>query len=207
MAPFLFLLISILPLTAQVSHQHHPPRDAGEYLKVLHHPTRDAWQKPHEVVQALALGKDEAIADIGAGGGYFARRFAHHAGRVLAVDVDEKLLAAARQDAPPNLETVLALHDDPKLALASVDTIFFCNVLHHIEGRPAYYGKLARALRSGGRIVMLDFHKRDLPVGPPVAMKLSKDEVVAEMKAAGFALDKEHDFLPHQYFLEFRRAR
>jgi ubiquinone/menaquinone biosynthesis C-methylase UbiE len=203
----LILLLSALSLPAQVAHQHHPPRDAAEYLRVLNNPERDAWQKPHEVIQALALRSDEAIADIGAGGGYFSRRFARHAGRVLAVDVDEKLLAATRQDAPANLETVLAAHDDPKLSPASVDTIFFCNVLHHIDGRPAYYEKLARALRPGGRIVMMDFHKRELPVGPPVRMKLSREEVIAEMKAAGFALDKEHDFLPHQYFLEFRRAQ
>lgn len=203
----LLLLLTALSLQAQVAHQHHPPRDAAEYLKVLNNPARDAWQKPHEVIQALALRPGEAIADIGAGGGYFSRRFARHAGRVLAVDVDEKLLAATRQDAPPNLETVLASHDDPKLPPASVDTIFFCNVLHHIDGRPAYYERLARALRPGGRIVMMDFHKRELPVGPPVRMKLSREEVVAEMKAAGFALEKEHDLLPHQYFLEFRRAQ
>lgn len=200
--PELFLLAALA--YAQVQHQQHPPRDAGEYARVLENPSRDSWQKPHEVVMALSLKPDEAIADIGAGTGYFARRFARHAGKVYAVDIDQKLLDIAAKDAPPNLTTILAAPDDPRLPRASLDTIFFCDVLHHISGRPAYYSKLRAALRPGGRIVIVDFHKRQLPVGPPPAMKLSASEVEAELKAAGFRLVRSFDFLPHQYFLVFQ---
>ena len=52
-------------------------------------------------------------------------------------------------------------------------------------------------------MVIIDFHKRDLPVGPPDDMKMAREDVVKEFEAAGFALSKEHTFLPHQYFLEF----
>jgi len=173
---------------------------------VLDSKDREEWQKPHEVVQALALRPDEVIADIGAGTGYFSRRFAHHAGKVLAVDIEPKLLAEVRKNAPPNLETIVAAPDDPKLPPASADTIFFCNVLHHIDRRPAYYAKLARALKPGGRIVIVEFYKKPLPVGPPVAMKLSEAEIEAELRAAGFRKTKEHGFLPYQYFFEFERA-
>ncbi|MBM3811465.1 MAG: methyltransferase domain-containing protein [Acidimicrobiia bacterium] len=186
----------------QVQHQSHPPRSAAEYAKVLENPARDAWQKPHEVIQALALKPQEAVADIGAGSGYFARRIAHHAAKLYAVDIDPKLLEMIRG---ANIETVLATHDDPKLPDASVDTIFICDVLHHIASRPAYYAKLAKALKPGGRIVIIDFYKKQLPVGPPVSMKLSEDEVKAEFEAAGFHIARSHDFLPHQYFLEFQR--
>lgn len=191
---------------AQVAHQQHPPRDAGEYARVLEDPSRDQWQKPHEVVVALGLKPDEVVADIGAGTGYFARRFARHAGKVLAVDIDAELLKRAAEGAPPNLTTVLAEAGDPKLAPASVDTIFFCDVLHHVAARPAYYAKLRAALKPGGRIVVVDFHKRQLPVGPPPAMKLSAGEVEVEMKAAGFRLLRSLDILPHQYFLVFGPA-
>src|SRR5690349_22067529 len=90
---------------AQTAHQHHPPQSAEEYLRHLNDPSRDAWQKPHDVLMALDLKPDEVVADIGAGGGYFARRFANHAGRVYAVDIDAKLLKVAAEAAPPNLET------------------------------------------------------------------------------------------------------
>src|ERR1019366_6120478 len=135
---------------AQVPHQNHPP-SSGEYAKVLEDPSRDEWQKPHDVVMALRLKSTDAIADIGAGTGYFARRFANHAGKVYAVDIDPELLAIAGKNAPANLKTVLAAPDDPRLPEHSVDIVFFCDVLHHIKNRAAYYPKLAKALKAGGR--------------------------------------------------------
>jgi len=200
--PELLLLATLA--AAQSPHQQHPPRDSAEYARVLEDPARDAWQKPHDVITALALKPAESIADIGAGTGYFSRRFARHAGKVYAVDIDQKLLDIAAKDAPANLKTVLASPDDPKLDPASVDTIFFCDVLHHISDRPAYYQKLRRTLKPGGRIVIVDFYKKPLPVGPPPAMKLSEKEVEAELKSAGFRLQKSFDILPHQYFLIFQ---
>lgn len=189
----------------QVHNQHHhPPRSADDYAKVLESPDRDAWQKPHEVIEALALRKDEIVADIGAGSGYFTRRLARHAAKVYAVDLDPKLLEKAKASSPANVETIVATADDPKLAPASVDTIFICDVLHHIDARPAYYARLKAALKPGGRIVIIDFYKRKLPVGPPPAMKLAPKQVKDEFAAAGFAAARAHSFLPHQYFLEFK---
>jgi len=196
------LLLFTVAALGQVAHQHHPP-SSEEYARVLEDPARDEWQKPHEVVMALELKPAEVVADIGAGTGYFARRFARHAGKVYAVDIDEKLLDIVRAKAPANLETVLAAPDDPRLPRRSIDTVFFCDVLHHIENRPAYYAKLVQALKPGGRIVIVDFFKKPLPVGPPVTMKLSEDEVIAELQKAGFVLSRRLDLLPYQYFLFF----
>jgi ubiquinone/menaquinone biosynthesis C-methylase UbiE len=83
--------------------------------------------------------------------------------------------------------------------------MFFCDVLHHIENRPAYYAKLATALKKGGRIVVIDFYKKDLPVGPPPDMKLSDEQVIAEFQQAGFAVSKRLDILPYQYYLFFEK--
>jgi predicted methyltransferase len=60
-------------------------------------------------------------------------------------------------------------------------------------------------LRPGGRIVVIDFQKRPLPVGPPVHMKLAPHQVTREFEQAGFRLARQFDFLPHQYFLVFQR--
>jgi len=198
---FAFAVVAL----GQVPHQHHPPLSSDEYAKVLEDPSRDAWQKPHAVVMALDLKPTDTVADIGAGTGYFARRFALHADRVYAVDIDEKLLAMVRAKAPVNLETIVAAPDDPHLPQHSVDVVFFCDVLHHIENRPAYYLKLAKVLKPGGRVVVIDFYKRPLPVGPPEAMKLSDEQVITEFQKASFALSKRLDMLPYQYFLFFER--
>lgn len=204
MKPILFSFFCCAAAWGQMPHQHHPP-STQEYAKVLEDPSRDEWQKPHDAIMALGLKPDEVVADIGAGTGYFARRFALHAGKVYAVDIDEKLLEIARQNAPHNLETVLAAPDDPHLPAGEIDTIFFCDVLHHIDNRPAYYAKLAKALKNGGRVVVIDFYKRAMPVGPPVNMKLSAEQVIDEFRGAGFTLEKRLDILPYQYFLFFRR--
>jgi len=154
---------------------------------------------------ALNLKPDDTVADIGAGTGYFARRFAQHAAKVYAVDIDAKLLDIARAQAPANLETVLAAPDDPRLPAHSVDLIFFCEVIHHIENRPAYYRKLDQALKPGGRIVVIDFFRGNLPVGPPPSMKLYELQVIMEFQEAGFRLQGFVGPLPYQYFLFFER--
>jgi ubiquinone/menaquinone biosynthesis C-methylase UbiE len=204
MKTYTWLLAIVMAAQAQVPHQHHPP-SSDEYAKVLEDPSRDAWQKPHDVVMALDLKPTDTVADIGAGTGYFARRFANHAGLVYAVDIDEKLLAIAGKDAPANLKTVVAAPDDPRLPAASVDLIFFCDVLHHIDQRAAYYPKLVKALKPGGRIVVIEFYKKETPVGPPPAMKLAEEEVIGEFQTAGFVVKKRLDLLPYQYFLFFER--
>jgi ubiquinone/menaquinone biosynthesis C-methylase UbiE len=193
----------LLSLAQKVNeHQmHHTPE---EFARVLDDPARDEWQKPHEVVMALGLKPNEVIADIGAGTGYFSKRFARHAGKVYAVDIAQLLLEKAKQN-EPKLELVLAAPDDPHLAAGSLDTIFICNTLHHIENRAAYYAKLAKALKPGGRLVIIDFHKRQTPVGPPIKDRIAEKDCVRELATAGFKKTHEWTMLPTQYFIEFRR--
>jgi ubiquinone/menaquinone biosynthesis C-methylase UbiE len=194
------------PASGQTAHQqHHPPQSAEEYASVLEDPGRDEWQKPHEVMMALKLKPTDVVADIGAGTGYFARRFAMHAAKVYAVDIDAGLLAIAAKSAPVNLVTIVSKADDPLLAPASVDVIFFCDVLHHLENRPDYYRVMSAALKRDGRVVVVDFRKPPLPIGPPPEMKLDEETVIAEFKQAGFVLSRREAFLPYQYFLEFGR--
>jgi ubiquinone/menaquinone biosynthesis C-methylase UbiE len=197
--------------TAHDAHRMHG--DPQAYIAALENPARDAWQKPREVIEALGLRAGEVVADIGAGSGYFALRIARHVpeGRVYAVDVSKELLAHLEQGATAaalaNVTPVLAPPGDPRLPAGRVDRVFICNVWHHIDDQPAYLQKLRAALAPGGEVVMIDFHKRELPVGPPVAMKIARDDLVAQMQAHGFQLAREHTFLPHQYFLVFTPAR
>ncbi len=209
MRPSRWLWVLMLGAAAfgQTAQQHHPPRSAEEYARVLNDPQRDLWQLPDQVVEALRLKPGDVVADIGAGTGYFSRRLARRAAKVYAVDIDPKLLEYARRDAPANLETVLATPDDPKLAARSVDLIFICDVLHHIENRAAYYAKLERALKPGGRIVNIDFFKNPTPMGPPLEMRLSEEQVIGELAAAGFRKAASYDLLPYQYYLVFERAK
>lgn len=206
--PFFFAAWS----AAQTPNQrHHPPENINLYIEHLEDPSRNRWQQPEKVMQELNIKPGETIADLGSGPGYFTLRFARAVGptgKVLAIDISPDMLAylrkQARADHLANIETILAKPDNPELPPASVDMIFICDTLHHISNRVHYYPYLIRALKPSGRLVNIDFHKRTLPVGPPVGMKIAKAEMIKEAEAAGFHLVQHFNFLEYQYFLVFK---
>jgi len=186
----------------------------ARYAAYLESPAREGWQKPDDVVRALGLEGGEAVVDLGAGTGYFARRLAAAvgpSGRIDALDVDRDLLARLQASIESNgLANVTArrvARDDPGLRAQSTDLVFLCNTYNQLSDRAAYLGKLAGGLKPDGRIAVIDFHKReDVPEGPAFADKVARDTVLDEFRRAGFALEREESFLPYQYFLVFRRA-
>jgi ubiquinone/menaquinone biosynthesis C-methylase UbiE len=197
------------PQGAHDAHRLHG--DPTAYIAALEDPKRDAYQKPQEVLAALALKPGEIIADIGAGSGYFALRLAQHVGAtgyVYAVDISPDMIRHLNQRIHEaglvNISTILAPPGNPLLP-RPVDRILFVNVWHHVEDQAGYLGLLKKTLKPGGQIVMVDFHKRDLPVGPPAAMKIAREDLIRQMAAQGFAVRTEHTFLPYQYFLVFER--
>jgi len=198
-------------VAAQSPHSHqHSFGDAERWSKVFDDPERDAWQKPHEVIRALALKPDAVVADIGAGTGYFAVRLAHmlSKGRVYAVDTEPDMVkhldARARKEGLRNLTAIPASPDNPRLPVKA-DLILFVDVYHHVEDRERYFARLRASLRPGGRVAIIDF-RLDSPVGPPRAARMPPEQVKAELARAGYSLEREHGFLPNQYFLVFRPA-
>lgn len=194
---------------AQTPADHqHSFGDAQKWAKVFDDPQRDAWQKPHEVISALKLAPDAAVADIGAGTGYFAMRFAHMLakGRVYGVDIEPDMVKylgeRAQKEGLANLTAVQGVPGDARLP-AKVDLVFLVDVYHHIDSREAYFRKLRDALKPGGRIAIIDF-RMESPAGPPKSARIAPDAVKAEMRKAGYMLIEEPGFLPNQYFLIFR---
>ncbi|HEX2229493.1 MAG TPA: methyltransferase domain-containing protein [Candidatus Binatia bacterium] len=214
----LLLTLSATPavLTAQDAvkrdqhRMHRLHRDPQAYIGALEDPKRDAYQKPHEVVHALGLKPGEVIADIGAGSGYFTFHLARHVGpegKVYAVDVSPDMIRhinrRIRDAKAYNVVSVLAEPDDPLLPEQSVNRFFICDVWHHVENQTKYLSVMKKMLKEDGEIIMIDFHKADIPVGPPPQMKIAREHVIKQMESNGFRLKKEHTFLPYQYFLVF----
>ena len=202
------LVLWLHPAFAQTPHTHeHSFKGAQTWARYFDDPARDAWQKPHEVIQALALRPDARVADIGAGTGYFSVRIAHMTpqGRVYAVDVEPDMVKYVSERAVReklgNVLAVLGSASDPKLP-EKVDRILVVDTYHHIAEREAYFRDLRRYLRPGGEVAIIDF-TRNSPTGPPVDQRLPPESVAAEMERAGYRLVRAPDFLPQQYFLVF----
>jgi len=203
------LTLVCLSAAAQSPPTHeHRFSGAEHWAKVFDDPERDAWQKPHQVIEALALPPDAAVADIGSGTGYFAVRLAHFVprGKVYGVDIEpdmvKYLAGRAKREGLANLESVAGKPDDPRLP-GKVDLALLVNVFHHIGEREAYFSRLRGSLKPGARLAIIDF-RLDAPYGPPKRARITPERVKAELARAGYAAVKEHGFLPNQYFLVFK---
>ena len=174
---------------------------AERWAHVFDDPRRDAWQKPHEVIEALSLAPDVVVADIGAGTGYFSVRLANMLprGRVYAVDIEPDMVRylaeRAKREKRDNMVAVAGQPGDPKLP-ARVDLVLMVDVYHHVDDRIDYFRRLRGALKPGGRVAIIDF--RRMPEGPPQAARISL--TLVEMKRAGSRCARTS--LPtRQYFL------
>jgi ubiquinone/menaquinone biosynthesis C-methylase UbiE len=192
---------------------HHGFEDAERWTKVFDAPDRDEWQKPDEVIAGLSIRPGMVVADLGAGTGYFEAHLSKAVGPtglVLAIDPEPDMVkylgGRARKDGLRNVLPVLGQFDDPFLPQGHVDRVLIVDTYHHIDDRLAYFGRMRDAMASGGRVAIIDFHKRPLPVGPPPEHKLERQFVVDEMSAAGWRLADEKTTLPYQYFLIFEPA-
>lgn len=218
---FVLLLVFFLSFPAPAIAQDALPRDLHQmhqlhqnpnlYIGALEDPKRDAYQKPHEVLTALGLKRGEVIADIGAGSGYFTFRLSHFVGekgKIYAVDVSPEMILyinrRIRELKVNNVVSVLADPDDPLLPDRSVNRFFFSDSWHHIENQTKYLSLMKRMLKPGGEVVMIDFQKKELPVGPPPEMRIAREDLIKQMEQNGFRLVQEHTFLPYQYFLIFK---
>ena len=189
-----------------------PFEDTAKYIAFLERPDRAAWQKPDAVVAALGLTGRETVVDVGAGSGYFSFRLASAVpeGKVIALDVDPEMIRhihhKAMTEGVRNVQVAFAKPDDPGVP-AEADLVFMCDVLHHIQDRPAWMAKLAAQMHKGARLALVEFKEGKLPEGPPEAVKLSRAQLVALATGAGLVLDSEKpDLLPYQTFLVFRKA-
>lgn len=182
-----------------------------QYIRMLERDSRDAVQKPAEVMAVLAVKPGERVADVGAGSGYFTLRLAEavgDAGRVWALDIRQEMLdhiaGRLREAQIANVELMLVPPDDPRLPAGGIDTILMVDTIHYVQDRASYARKLAAALAPGGRVVVIDFHydptaKREF--APPIEQQVPRETLDREMAAAGLKVVASYDFLPEQYFV------
>jgi cyclopropane fatty-acyl-phospholipid synthase-like methyltransferase len=181
--------------------------DPKQSAKSFDDPARDAWQMPDRVIAALALKPGEVIVDIGSGTGYFTVRLAKSsaAPKVFGADIEPEMVrylnGRAAKEGLKNVIAIQAAADSPKLP-EPVDLALVVDTYHHIGDRENYFRNLAKWLKPGGRVAVIDF-KQESPEGPPKEFRFAPEKFKTEMAKAGYKLAGQYDFLPRQNFLLF----
>jgi SAM-dependent methyltransferase len=202
------LLLVEAGLAAQTSSsQRHgrlfPPTDLG----LLETPDRAVWQKPEQIMDALKIADSATVADIGAGGGFFTIRLAIRVGpngRVYAVDVQQPMLDAIKRrvmrEGLLNVETVRGTETNPNLPDGRLDAVLFVDSYQEVEepDRVPFLRNIARALKPGGRLGIVNYKPGRGGPGPDVRVPSSVVEVDA--RSAGLRVIDRAD-LPFQYLL------
>lgn len=183
-----------------------PPSDLG----LLDAPDRDLWQRPDQIMDAMAIADASVVADIGAGSGWFTIRLARRVGPqglVYAEDVQMEMLNAifrrVSREGFNNVKRVLGLNNDPRLPPGSLDAALMVDAYHEVEDRVAMLSNIATALKPQGRIGIIDFKLEGAGPGPAAEERVSPDVVIRDAKEAGLRLLRQETFLPFQYFLIF----
>ncbi len=179
-----------------------------QWARSFDDPARDAWQMPDRVIAALNIKPGMAVADIGAGTGYFTIRLASLPAKplVYAVDIEpamvEHLTHRAMHEGLSNVHAVKADADRTNLP-AAVDIVLIVDTYHHLPNRVAYFNALKSLLKPGAHLAIVDFRK-GAPDGPPEEFRFTVEQISGELAQAGFVLETQHDFLPRQNFLVYR---
>ena len=186
-----------------------PPQDLG----LLEGPDRDAWQKPEQIMDALAVADGSSVADIGAGAGWFTIRLARRVGpngHVYAQDIQPQMLEAVRRrvsrEGLRNVQTRLAEGTSPNLPEGALDAVLVVDVYPEVEDRVTFLRNLAGALKRNGRIGIVYYSPGRGGPGPAPSegVRVEATRVEADARAAGLrVLDRE--ILTYQYLLVLGR--
>lgn len=183
---------------------------ATENAPFFDRPDRDKEERPDLLIGALHIQPGATVADIGSGTGYFTWRLAQQVGpqgKVYAVDLQESMLdltkAAVDAHKLTNVEYVRATERSPRLPERSIDLAFVAYAYHEFGDPEAMMASIRRALKPGGRVVILEYAKesRIAPASP--LHKMSFEEIRREIEPMGFAIDQLLDFLPVQHGVVF----
>lgn len=191
--------------------------DVDKYVGIFEGESREIFKHRARILEALKLRPGMAVADIGAGTGFFSMLFAKEVGsdgKVYAVDIADDFLkhirAVAKQHGLANISTVRCSQDSAKLPPESIDLAFICDVYHHFEHPGSTMRSIHRALRPGGVVVVIDFKRIEGDSREWVLdhVRAGEEETTREIVAEGFEVVRdvpEATYLEENYMVRFRK--
>jgi ubiquinone/menaquinone biosynthesis C-methylase UbiE len=177
----------------------------------LTRPERIQEEDPDRMLAALEIRPGSVVADIGAGVGYHVWRLSSivgPTGKVIAEDIQEPMLRMLRKNIEDrklrNVEIVLGTSSDPRLPASAVDLVLMVDVYHEFSDPAGMMAQIRKALKPGGRVVLVEFRKEDPAVPILPLHKMSVQDVRAELEPMGFRFVKVLEFLPWQHIIIFK---
>jgi ubiquinone/menaquinone biosynthesis C-methylase UbiE len=169
-------------------------------------------EEPDVALDVLKLVAGSTVADVGAGSGYMTVKMAKRVGatgKVYANDIQPQMLSMLRQrldkEKIPNVELVLGTYNDPRLPANAIDLILMVDVYHEFSEPQLMLRRMRESIKTGGRLVLLEYRKEDpsIPIRPD--HKMSVAEAKMEVEAEGFTLASVDERLPRQHILVFTK--
>jgi len=180
----------------------------------LDRPEREGEEHPVKVLEALELKGGEVVADLGAGSGFFSFKMAPlvgDKGKVLAVDIQEEMIAVLQnriqKQKLTNVETVRCTETDPKLPEGGVDLVLMVDVYHELTFPYEVMTAIRKALKPGGRVVLVEYRKEDKKVPIKEVHKMSEEQMKKEMAVVGLEHLKTVATLPRQHVAIFEKKK
>jgi predicted methyltransferase len=186
-----------------------------EFLGRFEVESREVYARRRQIIAACQIKPGMTVADIGAGTGLFTRMFADAVGkegRVIAVDISRKFLdhitQTCKQQNLSNVDTVLCKADSAELPDGCADIAFICDTYHHFEYPLRTMASIHRALKPGGRVVLVDFRRVPGQSTDWVLnhVRAGQEVFESEIAQSGFRKVAEpHDVLKENYLVVFEK--
>jgi len=199
------------PASSELARDEYFNEDIGLRLKKYEDPSREYWQNPELVIDKLGDFSGKTVADIGVGTGYFTFRIAPEAGKVIAVDIENKFLEyiedrkfeLGNSELAQKIETRICEPGDPHLQEEEIDIALIVNTYHFMSKRVSYLQKIYKGLKNEGILLLVDYRAGEMPVGPPESLKISMQIALEEVSKAGFKImEVDTSSLQFQYLVK-----
>ena len=170
---------------------------------------REKEENVSSLIKNMKIKSNEVIADIGAGSGYHAFRIASLVtnGLVYAVDIQPEMLMAIEKtkefEKVENIKTILGTEKTVELPKNSVDKILMVDVYHEFSFPVEMINSIKNVLKPNGELFLIEYRAEDLKVPIKRIHKMTEEQAVKEMKAAGLVLKENIDNLPWQHCMVF----